>query len=304
MKIDRLIGILTILLQREKLTSPELAERFEVSRRTILRDIDALCRAGIPITTSQGGDGGIAIMDGYKLDKSILTTDELANIIAGLKSIGSVSGSSELELLIEKLSPGPDAMVSLPDSIIIDLSSYYKSSLTEKIALIKHAINEHRVLSFDYYYEKGQARRSIEPYFIQFKWSSWYVYGYCRDKEDFRLFKLNRLWNPQLTDDTFSPRAIPPDAHDRDTISSEPYHVQLLFDVAARFRLIETYGLNCYTETEDGLLMEMDYTNREFIKSWILSFGDMVSVVSPADLREEMAGVVRRMAERYRNESL
>ena len=101
MKIDRLIGILSVLLRCEQVTAPELAERFEVSRRTINRDIEALCKAGIPIATSQGSGGGISIMDGYKIDRTLLTTKDMQMILAGLRSLDSVSGSSYYEQLME-----------------------------------------------------------------------------------------------------------------------------------------------------------------------------------------------------------
>ncbi|HCX63338.1 MAG TPA: DNA-binding transcriptional regulator, partial [Clostridiales bacterium] len=182
MKIDRLLGIITILLQCDKTTAPELAKRFEVSRRTIYRDIDDICKAGIPIITVQGGDGGISISDGYKLDKSVLTVDELQSIITGLKSLGSVSDTTRIERLINKLSPESEAVVSMKESILIDLSSHYKSSLSEKITMLKTAISENKLVSFDYYSEKGQTNRTIEPYFLTFKWTAWYVFGYCRDK--------------------------------------------------------------------------------------------------------------------------
>ena len=87
MKIDRLIGILSILLQEEKTTAPELAERFEVSRRTINRDIEDLCKAGIPIKTAQGTGGGISIMDGYRMDRTILSSKDMQMILAGLRSL-------------------------------------------------------------------------------------------------------------------------------------------------------------------------------------------------------------------------
>ena len=91
MKIDRLIGILSILLQEDKTTAPELAERFEVSRRTINRDIEDLCKAGIPVRTVQGTGGGISIMDGYRMDRTILTSRDMQMILAGLRSLDSVS---------------------------------------------------------------------------------------------------------------------------------------------------------------------------------------------------------------------
>jgi predicted DNA-binding transcriptional regulator YafY len=143
MKIDRLLGIITTLLQKGKVTAPYLAEKFEVSRRTILRDLDDICMAGIPIVTTQGGDGGISIAEGYKLDKSILTTGELQSILTGLRSIEGIEKPATIERLVQKLAPNDGksydgkpydgAIVSLRDSIVIDLASHYKNDLSEKI---------------------------------------------------------------------------------------------------------------------------------------------------------------------------
>ena len=140
MKLDRLMGILTILSQNDRVTAPYLAERFEVNRRTINRDIDALCQAGIPIVTHQGTGGGISIAEGFKLDKSILTAGELSGIIAALKGIGSVSEQTQIERTLDKLGANSDAVVSLHEPVVIDLASYYKGHLTEKIETIKQAI--------------------------------------------------------------------------------------------------------------------------------------------------------------------
>ena len=299
MKIDRLIGILTVLLQKDKTTAPQLADRFEVSRRTIMRDIDALCGAGIPIVTTQGGDGGISIADGYKINNSILTTEELQNLTAALKGLDSVSKSSNFENLMRKLSPKNSAMVSLTDNVIIDLSSHYKDSLSEKIAIIKRAINERRLISFDYYYSKGESRRKIEPYFIEFRWNSWYVFGWCIDRQDFRRFKLNRLWTLNLADEKYKARSIPLDKAEASDVFSDTFNVQILFDKSVRFRLIETYGLNCYEETNKGLLFSMDYTNKDYIFSWILAFGDKAEILAPEDMREEFSRLVKNLYEKY-----
>ena len=298
MKLDRLIGILTILLQSEKTTAPELARRFEVSRRTILRDIDALSMAGIPIATARGGDGGISIMEGYKINRSVLTAQELQALVAGLKGVDSVSRQSHFEGLMAKLAPG-DAVVSLADSIVIDLSSHYKDSLSGKIELLREGIAQRHAVRFDYYYPKGEMPREIEPYFIQFIWSAWYVFGWCRLREDFRRFKLGRLWGLALTDDTFAPRPIPPEEAGGGYAFPEPYHVELRFDKSARFRLIETYGLHCYEETGDSLLLSLDYTNKAYIFSWILGFGDQAEVLAPAETRAEFAALTKNISARY-----
>ena len=299
MRVDRLIGILTILLQNEKTTAPALAERFEVSRRTILRDIGSLCLSGIPIVTKQGGDGGISIMDGYKINKSVLTADELNHLVSALKGLDSISKTSTFESLMAKLAPDNHVMVSLIDSIVIDLSSHYKDSLSEKIALFKKAIADRKKVDFDYYYAKGVMRREIEPHFVEFRWNAWYVFGWCKLREDFRRFKLNRLWNPEVTNENYHLRSVPPEKTNAKDNFPELYHVKVLFDKSVRYRLIEAYGLYCFEETEDGLLLSLDYTNKEYIFGWILGFGDKANVLEPEEVRVEFAALSKNIFELY-----
>ena len=185
MKMERLIGILSILLQRDKVTAPELAEQFEVSR-----DIESLCQAGIPIATAQGTGGGISILEGYRVDRTVLTTPEMQAILAGLQSLDSVSGTRRYAQLMEKLSAGSGGRDS---HILIDLSSWYKTSLSPKIEAIHSAIRQHQTIRFTYFSPRETALRTIEPYDLVFQWSSWYVWGWCQTRQDFRLFKLNRM---------------------------------------------------------------------------------------------------------------
>ncbi|WP_312810830.1 YafY family protein [Sedimentibacter sp.] len=300
MKIDRLLGIVTILLQCDKITAPELAARFEVSRRTIYRDIDDICKAGIPIISVQGGDGGISISEGYKLDKSVLTVDELQNIITGLKSLGSVSDAARIEMLINKLSPKNEAVVSLKDNILIDLSSHYKSSLSEKINMLKTAISENKLVNFDYYSEKGQMNRTIEPYFLTFKWTAWYVFGYCTDKKDYRLFKLNRLWRHMILDDVFIPREIPVEELDFDDYFADDKKITVIFDKSSEYRLVEEYGPECYEVMEDGRLkFSVGYTNKYYILSWVLGFGDKARIVEPEDMAKELTQLAKNIITKY-----
>lgn len=135
MKIDRLIGIITTLQQKKTVTAPYLAEKFEVSRRTINRDIEDICKAGIPIVTTQGVNGGISIMDGFSLDTTVFTEQELAAIFTGLKSLDSVSNSASAEKLAQKI--GGSSAIRLADNMVIDLSSFYKDDLATKIDRIK-----------------------------------------------------------------------------------------------------------------------------------------------------------------------
>lgn len=286
MKIDRLIGIITILLLQDKVTAPELAERFEVSRRTINRDIEDICKAGIPLVTMQGYGGGISIADGYKIDKSLFTQDELQTIFAGLKGMDSVSETSQLTKLLDKLSSKENPIVA-DDCIIIDLASHYQGSLTQKIKIIKNSIITQHVISFNYYYAKGEGKRRIEPYRLLFKWSSWYVFGYCLDKKAYRLFKLNRLWDLQNTNCVFSKRTIPAEElRFEDYFSSEEFHLKAIFVKSEKHRLIEEYGIDSYSITEKGdLLFRWQFASYENMREWVFSFGEKVCVLEPERLK-------------------
>jgi predicted DNA-binding transcriptional regulator YafY len=299
MKLDRLLGILTVLLQRDKITAPALAEKFEVNRRTIGRDIDALCQAGIPIVTQQGTGGGISIAEGFKLDKSVLTTDELSDIIAALKGIGSVSEQSQMERTLDKLRPGAGAVVSLAEPVIIDLSSHYKGQLTEKVELIKRAVLERRLIDFDYFYEKGESHRRIEPHFVIFQWAAWYVFGFCLERQDWRMFKLTRLWNVTLCDDNYAPREIPPERRDFNAHFTPDINLVALFDHSEKYQLVDAYGPDCFTEGEEGLLLELEFTDSAYLVSWLLGFGGKVKVLAPPSLAERVRAAAREIWERY-----
>lgn len=302
MKLDRLLGILTILLQKERTTAPELAEKFEVSRRTIGRDIDALCKAGIPVVAYQGSGGGFSIAEGFKLDKTVLTEDELSGIIAALKGIGSVAEQSNIERILDKLQVNTDAVISLHEPIIIDLASHYKGQLTDKIELIKRAVLSGHTIEFDYFYEKGESHRHIEPYFVVFQWTAWYVFGFCLERSDFRMFKLQRLWNLNIHNEKFVPREIPPERRDFKMWFDEKKGEKLvaLFELSEKHRLIETYGLHCYEETTEGLHFEIHFTKQNHILTWLLSFGGKVKVLEPQYIAEQLKSTAEDILSVYK----
>ncbi len=299
MKLDRMLGILTLLLQKERITAPELARRFEVNRRTIGRDIDALCQAGIPVVTYQGAGGGISIAEGFKLDKSVLTTAELSHIITALKGLGSVSEESNVERILEKFQVSSDAVVSLREPVIIDLASHYKGRLTDKIERIKRAVLDTRRIEFDYFYEKGESHRRLEPYFVIFQWTSWYVFGYCPMRQDWRMFKLLRMSNLTVLDETYTVQEIPPERRDFHAQFSDDKTLVAMFEPSERYKLHESYGLDCFTETADGLRMAIDFTNRGYVIHWLLGFGDKVKVLEPKDVADDIRDIAKNMLSRY-----
>lgn len=300
MKIDRLIGILSILLQRETVTAPYLAEQFEVSRRTINRDIEDLCKAGIPIVTKQGINGGISIMDNYKLDHTLLTNTEMQDILAGLRSLDSVNGTNRYGQLMEKLAAGTSDFMAGNQSILIDLSSWYKESLVPKIELIRNAIDHCRELQFTYYAPCGESERCVKPYYLIFRWSNWYVWGWCKTREDFRLFKLNRLDNLRLLKTVFVKQSVPLPNLTNEYIFPGGIHVKAVFDAGCKWRLVEEFGPHCFGEQADGtLLFHADYTNKENLITWILTFREQVQLLEPEDIRKEIQQIIEKMKKRY-----
>ncbi len=291
MKIDRLIGIITTLQQKKQVTAPYLAQKFEVSRRTINRDIEDLCKAGIPLVTTQGVNGGISIMEGFALDTTVFTRQELAAVFTGLKSLDSVSRHSTAEKLALKL--GGSSAAELSENMMIDLSSFYKDELAPRLEQIKQAIRESKCISFHYCYPKGESHKLIEPYLIVFKWSDWYVFGFCKERQDFRLYKLRRLWDLQITNETFIARDIPEEKTKFGSHMRDDYIVPAIYDPSVKYRLVEEYGHTCFSEQEDGrLYTEWGFSSPDRAVEWFLSFGDKVRVLGPPEIVQKMKAIL------------
>lgn len=298
MKIDRLIGIITTIQQQKFVTAPYLAEKFEVSRRTINRDIEDICKAGIPIVTTQGANGGISIMEGFALDTTVFTEQELSAIFAGLRSLDSVSNSAYAEKLAQKI--GGSSAISLADNMVIDLASFYKDDLAAKMDTIKQAIKASKCISFHYCYDKGEGDKCIEPYLIVFKWSDWYVFGFCKERQDFRMYKLRRLWNLKITEDSFQKREIPEEKRQFGTHMTDDYVITAVYDLSVKYRLVEEYGHNSFTEQEDGwLYTEWGFTRPERAVEWFLGFGDKVKVLAPPEMVERMKRAIDAIKNLY-----
>ncbi|MCI8514024.1 MAG: YafY family transcriptional regulator [Lachnospiraceae bacterium] len=299
MKIDRMIGILSILLQREKVTAPYLAEKFEVSRRTISRDIEALCMAGIPLVTRTGANGGISIAEGYKMDRTLLKPSDLQAIIAGLRSLDSVSGTDRYAQLMERLSAGASGLFEGEPHILIDLSSWYKESLSPKIECLHGAILSGNRVSFTYFAPKGESRRTIEPYDLIFQWSNWYVWGRCEDREDFRLFKLGRMTDLQMGA-SFKKRSAPLPDLSRERTFPDVYQVKAKIRPEYKWRLVEEYGPESFCVQPDGtLLFSFGFTDKATVVGWIVSFGDGAELLEPAEFRGDVLAFAEGIREKY-----
>jgi len=302
MKIERLIGILSILLQKDMATAPFLAEHFEVSRRTINRDIEDLCKAGIPIATRQGTGGGIYIMDNYKISKTLVTNAEMQDILAGIRSLDSVNGTNQYKQLMEKLEAGSSDFLVGEQSVLIDLSSWYKESLAPKIQIIRSAIKGCRKIAFYYYGPSGESQRTIEPYYLVFQWSNWYVWGWCDTRKDYRLFKLNRLDELAMMEHVFEKRPLVlPDFTSIEKVFPGGIRVKALFEADCKWRLVEEFGTHCFEEQADGkLLFQTEYTDKENLITWLLTFSNKVILLEPEEVRRELCTELQKTLQQYK----
>lgn len=301
MKIDRLLGILSILMQEEKVTAPFLAERFEVSRRTINRDVEDLCKAGIPLVTTQGSGGGISVMEGYRIDRTVFTRKEMEAILAGLKSLDSVSDNRRYQRVMDKFALQKGVVSGGNGSVLIDLSSYYKSTLSPKMELIQNAIHDHQMIAFDYYGPKEESIRRIEPYRLVFQWAGWYVWGFCMVRQDFRLFKLNRILNLH-TDGLFEARELPEYQIKMELYRTFPgaIEAEIIFARSVKWRLIDEYGVESFTEQADGtLLFRFGFADEENLLGWVLSFGEEAELVKPERLRYRLTDAFANLQQKY-----
>jgi len=299
MKLERMLSIVIYLLNHEKVKAQELADKFEVSVRTIYRDIEAISQAGIPISTFQGAGGGIGIVEGYKLDKNTLTSDEILKIVTGLKGLYSISADVKIKLLIEKLTgiAGKSGYVPAGNEIMIDLSPWNKyDQLGLKIQEIRKAIRERKMIEFTYCSHEKLTERKVEPYLIIFKEANWYLYAFCLLRKDFRLFKLRRMSALKVTDMGFEAREFSMDSirWDWEFDSDKHTTIVVLFDKSMVYAVNDIFGTDHYEVVPDGRLkvtfhMEMS----GWLYSFLLGFGDKIEVLEPAELRDK----IRSMAE-------
>ena len=186
----------------------------------------------------------------------------------------------------------------------IDLASFYKNDLAEKIETIRRAVKETRRIVFHYYYAKGEADKLVEPYRVVFRWGDWYVFGFCPAREDFRLYKLRCLWNLNVTDEFFTPREVPPEKEPNRSCTesmTDDYIVTAVYEPAVKYRLVEEYGPASFITREDGkLYTEWGFSTPEDALRWLLSFGVDVQVTAPPEMVKKMRSAIKKMKKRYK----
>ena len=299
MKENRYFQMIYLLLDKGQMTAPELADYFEVSIRTIYRDIDILSSAGIPIYATQGKGGGIAIQDSYVLKKSLLSEQEQKQILMALQGI-RVLEDEQINMLLSKLSGVFKRQQG--NWLEIDFSTWTKSGAGKhNFQLLQSAIWKSRIVSFSYYSGKGeQTKRIIEPHKLVFKTSDWYLYGYCTLRKDFRFFKLTRIRDLKLQDAEFM-RETPEHIFERsDEFEMKTVQVTLLFDAGMSHEVYEKFDEEVSEQEDGSLLVTTILPDNELLYSYVLSCRERVEVLSPPYVRDNVRKRVRKMLEIYK----
>jgi predicted DNA-binding transcriptional regulator YafY len=311
MRIDRLLSIIVYLLNRDLVSARELAKKYEVTPRTIQRDIEAIDRAGIPIMSVQGPHGGYGIVDTYKMDRQLMTVDDLFYIVTALSGIASSTSNRKIEATAEKIKslvPERDERIFADKhrKLLVDFSMlsgpYGKPELFE---IIEQAIDQTTVLQFGYTNSKLEStERLVEPMTIVFKWRSWYLFAYCRLKSDYRLFRFSRIRSPKPTNERFDRRAMQAEdflTDSGDWGSEKKVDLVLAFDIKMKPLVEEFFFGNKIEEDDRGrLVVHASMPEDGWVYGLILSYGPSVEVLAPDRIRRIVGEMAANIQQKYK----
>jgi predicted DNA-binding transcriptional regulator YafY len=299
-----MIKILMLLLARRKVTARELANRYEISVRSVYRYVEELSVSGIPIEITRGRYGGISILEKFKLPAGYFSKEEYASAINALSAFSAQVDDPSVESALEKLQrqqKNDKRELSVCGNIIVDSASWADNgNFSEKMKYCERAVNESLSLEIDYISREGEhTKRVIDPQVLIFKQNVWYVYAFCHTKQDFRTFKIGRIKSAHFTGGTFTKREISKD----DIPLNFYYSNEQLIDVtlqiakAALYDVEEWLGIDSIEPKGDALVATVSVPDDEWLINKLLSFGGNVKVVSPASIREKVKNAAKTIYE-------
>jgi len=299
MKTDRLVNMIFLLLKRKRISARELADSYQCSVRTIYRDIATLEQAGVPILSYRGAEGGFELIEGYRIDKPFLSSQEASIILGLLHGIKDVVDDVEIESISSKMD-GADAAFS---NLYFDMKGWWMSDdLRTKVNQINQCITRHQQVFMEYFNSyHHSSKRTVYPIKIVVKGSQWYLHAYCTLKNDYRLFKINRIKSLQLLDEFFNPKqyqALPKQNNNWAGRAESP--IILKFDINIYSTYKDFFLEEQITQyNQDHFIVKVHYPIDNWVKGLILSFGTMVEVIEPSSLREEIKKIAQEVAGIY-----
>lgn len=299
MKINRVFEILYILLNREKISSKELAEKFEVSVRTIYRDIEVISGAGIPIFMTQGRNGGISLPQNFTLNKQVLTENEKKDMLIAIQSLNSFNKESA-KSIFSKLSSlfGENQR----DYIKIDYSGW-ENTIEKQFELSKEAILLNKRLSFNYISTKGEKTyREVEPYVLWFKSKAWYLKCFCLEKNEIRLFRLSRITNIRILDENINLTKLDEAVliEEKKQVQPEKIKIKLKIDSSQEYRVKDDFlEQDISYDNERNLIVTLNVLENEWLYGYILSYGSFATVIEPEYIVENIKKRLQKNLSNY-----
>ncbi|OPY84321.1 MAG: putative frv operon regulatory protein [Smithella sp. PtaU1.Bin162] len=313
MKIDRLVSIIMLLLDKKRISAEELADMFEVSKRTIYRDIDTINMAGIPVCGASGVGGGFEIMQNYKIDSKVFSAADLSAILMGLSGLSSIMRGDELVNAFAKVKsfiPADRAKdIELKvNQIYIDLSPWMGNrNIQRYLEIIKTALQEGKLLSFEYADRHGNiTAREAEPYQLVLKSGHWYWHGYCRKRNDFRLFKLSRMSNLRMQEKSFTPRDHQkPQVDFADMLEAMQTTIKIRIHKSVMDRVLDYCTYEHFSpDGDEHWIVSFPFIENDYYYNMLFSFGDKCECLEPLSIRMEMKKRIHDIAAIYeRNEN-
>lgn len=310
MKIDRLVSIIMVLLDKKRIGAQELADMFEVSPRTIYRDIDTINMAGIPILSTSGVGGGFEIMQEYKIEKNVFSTSDLSAILMGLSTVSNMIRGDELVNAFAKVKsfiPTDKAkdIDFKTNQIYIDLSPWVgNKNIQPYLEIIKKALQNSKLLSFEYADRYGnKTARTAEPYQLVLKSSHWYWQGFCHTRNDFRLFKLSRTSNLHLQEDSFTPREYNiPQLDFTDTLVTMQTEIKLRIHKSIMDRMLDYCTYENFTpDNDEHYIVNFPFIENDYYYNILFSFGDKCECLEPLQIRTEIKQRLKKIAAIYKS---
>lgn len=300
MKSERLLEISLILLNRGMISSPELAERFGVSERTIYRDIEALCEAGIPVASFPGRNGGYGLVEGFRMDRQLLKPDELSALTTTLEGLSKAFDDPRWAQTIEKLKSlgtrSPDGRKKPEDYLFIELDQGPRNR--KWMSVMRTGIEEERIVSLRYLDVMGrESARKVEPYAMILWLQTWYLYAYCRLREGWRMFRMSRIRDATLERERFLARPVDLKSKPWEKESGgAPIRLSLRFSPQVRVLAEDFFGPDGLMTEEDGWArVDANFPETEWLYRFLLGFGKGVQVLGPESVRAKYAGIVAEM---------
>lgn len=296
MKIDRLFQIVYILLEKKNVTAKMLSEHFEVSQRTIYRDIDVLGQCGVPVYTTKGKGGGIALLENFILDKSAMTEQEQNQILMALQSMPK-GGKEDIGQTLKKYSSF--FKKSNENWIQVDFSQWGEQR-EFVFDVLKQAIINKNVISFVYYNSNGEkTQRKVEPYQLWFKGRNWYIKAYCRSKQDLRLFKISRMRDVNVTEEVFD--TIWQNKEQKINENTfEDITIILEIDSAVAYRVYDEFEIEQIEKKENGnFSIKMNCIENNWLYDYVISWGEYAVVKEPLSVRKNVEQKIKNMIKKY-----